>query len=363
MNIKEKVTVVAIEFGHVVLILLAAAEEPFLHRNHIVHIALLDLEYLVELVGRIDRVTCPGDVAEIITPPFFKIEIDAQTVGLDVEDAVPNQSGIAEAVLIELGNQFLLVVGIFFLVEFLALEQVHQAHIPRLLHRRHQLGGLHVVVAEETDFLDFDFPSLGDGEIDADGTFDERILGHLHIHLDIQEAFFLEKALDDADAGLFHIIGELAAATQGQAVVHQIFLLALLDAGESPAGDPRALDHLDDQVRAVAGGGQGIQTDGYIFELALGPQAIHDGGNIITRQGDGHSFAQAAQLDNLVRTEILVPFHADASDKVFVGTGIIDGRGLLRRKNARHREERQHTKNDPTNQFHPAKIIIYLSFP
>ena len=79
-------------------------------------------------------------------------------------------------------------------------------------------------------------------------------------------------------------------------------------------------------------------------------------------------FCRSGQARGLYRskgfaTEILVPFHADASDKVFVGTGIIDGRGLLRRKNARQREERQHTKNDPTNQFHPAKIIIYLSFP
>ena len=220
-----------------------------------------------------------------------------------------------------------------------------------------------MVIAEETDSLDFDFPPLGDGEIDADGPFDEGILGHFHIHLDIQEAFFLEEALDDANAGLFHIIGELPAATQGQAVVHQIFLFALLDTGEGPAGDPRALDHLNDQVGAVAGGGQGVQTNGHILELALGPQTIHDGRHIITRQGDGHSFAQAAQLDNLVRPEILVSLHADTSDEVFVGTGIIDGRGLLRRKNARHREERQHTKNDPTNQFHPAKIIIYLSFP
>ena len=220
-----------------------------------------------------------------------------------------------------------------------------------------------MIVAEETDFLDFDLAALGDGEIDADGPFDERILGHFHIHLDIQEAFFLEETFDDAYAGLFHIVGELTAATQGQAVIHQIFLFALLDTGEGPTGNPRALDHLDDQVRAVAGGGQGIQTDGHILELALGPQTIHDGGNIITRQGDGHSFAQTGKLDDLVGTKILVSLNADVSDKVFMGTGIIDGRGLLRRKNARHREERKHTKNNPTNQFHPAKIIIYLSFP
>ena len=75
-----EVSLVGIEGVYVHELLLGVTEKSLLKIDHIVHVALLDHEYAVELIGRIEGVSGPGDVAEIVALALVDDEVYAQPV-------------------------------------------------------------------------------------------------------------------------------------------------------------------------------------------------------------------------------------------------------------------------------------------
>ena len=154
--VEEEVTVVSVELGHVHLCLLASAVEALFHGYHIVNVSFLYLQHLVQGVGRIDGVAGPGYVAEIVFVALFEHQIYGKFFGLDVIDGIAYQTGVAIAGLVEGGNDRLLVVDVFFLVELLAVEEVVDLVGLGLLHGTGELEVGNVLVAYEVDVLDAD---------------------------------------------------------------------------------------------------------------------------------------------------------------------------------------------------------------
>ena len=83
-EVEEKVAVVPVELGDVVFVLLAAAVETLLHRNHVVNVALVDGEHGVQLVGGVDGVAGPGDVAEIVLVALVEDQVNSEPARLHI---------------------------------------------------------------------------------------------------------------------------------------------------------------------------------------------------------------------------------------------------------------------------------------
>ena len=248
--------------------------------------------------------------------------VDAQALLVDIIDRVAHQAGVAVAGFVE-GLQDRLAVGlVFLLLEFLGLEQVVPLAGVGLLHGLGEFPVGHVVVAEEVDVLDADLVALLDVEVDTDGAADDGVLLDLGVHLAEEEALLLVIPLDDVDGGVLHVVGVFPARAEVQPLL-QVLALAALDPGEGPAGDAR--EFLDDNLEpgGVAARTQRIDHEGDVLEPLLGHQALDDVGHVVARDGQFHASLQAGQLDDLVLPIIMVAFHADAADDIFLRRTVV----------------------------------------
>ena len=322
-DVEEEIAVVAVHLRNVVLVLLAAAPEALFHGHYVVDVAGLYGEHLVQLVGMIDGVARPGNVAEVVFVSFLHSDVYAQAAGFYGVDGILDNAGVTVSGFVESADESLLVVGILLGVEFLGMEEVVELAGLGLLHAAGEFVILEMLVADEVDVLHLDLDSPVDGEVHADSLLDYGILHHLGLDLAVQEALFSKILLDDVGGCLLDVIRELPAAAQVQTLL-KIFLLAGLHSRKRPPGHPRALD--DDYVEesGVAVCAQVVDFHRHILEIALKPEAPDDAGQLVARNGDFHSLLQTGELYDLVFAEVVVSLDADAADLVFDGTVIID---------------------------------------
>ena len=62
---------------------------------------------------------------------------------------------------------------------------------------------------------------------------------------------------------------------------------------------------------------EGVQNYGHIFKVALGHQALHNTGNVFSRNGYLLSLLQADQLQDLVLVKVTVSLHTHTTHLVF----------------------------------------------
>ena len=132
--VEEDIALVRVEGVDIHELLLGVSEEAFLHVDHVIDIALLDHQDSIELIGRIEGVAGPRDVAEVVPPALVYHELYTQPVLLYIIYGVLDDARVAETGLVEGADQRLLVVLIFLLVEFLVLEDIPDAHVTGLGH-------------------------------------------------------------------------------------------------------------------------------------------------------------------------------------------------------------------------------------
>ena len=318
LDIKEEVAVVAVELGHVVIALLAAAEEPLLHRHHVIDVSLSDLQDRLQGLGRIDRVSGPGDVPEIVLAALVNVNVYAHSsVGKGIY-RIAGYAGVPVTGFVVGRDDILFVVLELLGVELLAVKEVVPSLGLGLLHGAGQLEVLHVLVAAEVDVLDLDLLALVYGEIDSDGVTYYRILFNLRLHRHPGESLLLEIPGDYVAARGGDVVGEFAAAAEIEPF-EKFLALAVLDAGEGPAGHPGPFLDGDAKVDGIAALRHGIGGNGYVAEISLGPQAVDDIRNVVAGDRNAGALVQARELDNLVVAEISVALDADGGDYVFPG--------------------------------------------
>ena len=365
-HVKEQVTVVAVEFGYVVIGLLSTAVETLLHSNHVVGIALVDLEDRVQLVCRIDGVAGPGNVAEIVFVPFRHDQVDSQFVGLDIINGIPDQTRVTITGLVEGAHEPALVVLEFLFVELLAAEEVIELCRLGLLHRLGQFPVGNILIADKVDGLDFDFLATVHREIHADGALDHGIPLLLGRDLALQETLLGIEPLDDIHGGLGHILGILAATTQLQAL-HEFLFLAALHAGKGPGRHPGTFFDDDDKPGGIALGAQAVHRDGHILKIALGPQTGHHTGNRIAGDRQFHSLLHAGKRDDSIRIHMLVSIYPDSSDNIFLWIVIIylDPALIVLSPNGKGGQQPAKENSHPisiVHSIHHSNVQIYESY-
>ena len=296
--------------------------QAFLHGDHIVGIAFVNLENRIQLIGGIDGVSRPGNVAEIVFVPFRQDQVNAQFVGLDIINGIPDQTRITVTGLIEGAHQPTLVVLEFLFIELLAAEEVVELCRLGLLHRLGQFPVGDMLVADKVNGLDFDFFAAIHREIHTDGALDHGIPLLLRRDLALQESLFGIEPLDDIDRCLRDIIGILPAATQFQAV-HEFLLFAALHPGKGPGRHPGTLFDENDKPRGITLGAQAVHCDGHILKIALGPQTGHHAGNRIAGDRQFHSLLHAGKRNDPLRVHVFVSFHPDTTNDIFLWIVII----------------------------------------
>ena len=100
-DIEEDVSLVGVESMDVHEFLLGITEEPLLQVDHIVDVTFLDHQDIVQLVGRVEGVSGPGDVAEIVALALVDDEVYAQPVLLYIIYGVLDDSGVPVTGLVE----------------------------------------------------------------------------------------------------------------------------------------------------------------------------------------------------------------------------------------------------------------------
>ena len=346
LHVEEEVAVVAVGFRNIHFGLLATAGQALLHGHDIIDISLLDLQDGIQGLRAVNRVAGPLDVAEIVFLALVDDEIDAEAVGIDIVDRIPDQTGIAVTSLVESADKTLLVVGIFLLVELLAVKEVVYLLGLGLFHRTRQLELAQRIVSDEIDVPDLDFLTPVDREIDPDGIGHHGILRNLDIYFGVVEALVCIVTLDDADRGTFDIFGEFTATTQMEPLF-DILAVAVLDAGESPARNTRTLLDGNADEKRVAHGGNGIGINGDILEEVLRPQTIHRGRKVIARHLDGNARTKAGLLDDLIVAVIGIPFDRNSANYILFRVVVINlHRKALLRKSSRTAQEK-----DSSNQY------------
>ena len=118
----EDVTLVVVVVADSVFVALKAAVDVF----GVIDIAFLHAEQSVELVGGIDSVADPADVAYIVFLTFVDVDVDVNKVVAEVHHAVADDLGITITHFVIFLDDALLVFLVFLGDEFLGSHEVDQ---------------------------------------------------------------------------------------------------------------------------------------------------------------------------------------------------------------------------------------------
>ena len=216
-----------------------------------------------------------------------------------------------------------------------------------------------MLVADEVDRLDAHLLALVDGEVDADGVLDHGVTLDLGLDVAEQESLLGEVALDDVGGGLLHVLGELAAAAEAQALL-DVLALTRLDAAERPAGHARALFDADLEPSGIPAGAEAVQLEGDVLEKALQVEAADYVGDVVARHGQGHALVQTRLVDDLLLAEHRIALDRNPRDDIFLRMVVVHlDSVVLRPGYGRRKQQSQKGQNPSYFHFHSINVQIY----
>ena len=191
-----------------------------------------------------------------------------------------------------------------------------------LLHSLGELVFLHVLVAYEVDFLDFDFLALVHVEVHLNRVLHHGVALYLSRDLALQEALLREVALDYVDCGLLHVFGELASALEVRTLL-DVLAFAGLHSGIAPARHARPFLDLDCQPGGVRLCAEAVDFHGNVVEELLEHQSLHHIGNLFSRHRNGASGTYPGLGDYHLLLEIGIAFHPDTADHILLRSVVV----------------------------------------
>ena len=208
--------------------------QALFHGDNVINISLLDLENSIESLRRIDRVSGPGDVTEVILLALVKIHVYVYVLVVYHVNGIPNQTCVAETGLVKGVQDGFAVCLILLLLELFGLEEVVPGVGVGILHVLCKLHLLHIRITCEVDFLDVNLLAAVHCKVHANCAADDGILDYFHIYLRILVTFFLVIALDDIYGSVLNIVREFTAGAEVEPFL-EVFLLSGLYACVCPA--------------------------------------------------------------------------------------------------------------------------------
>ena len=309
----EHVTVVVVIVRHSVIVFLQALLDVL----HVVHVALLHAQHVVEGVCRVDGVAHPRDVAHIVFLALVEMDEDIDGVVAEVHYAVGHNLSVAVAEFVVLLDDALLVFLVFFGGELLGSEDVGELVLVRLLEKSaaegsaDNLSALQVVVACDVDVADLDFLLLVNVDIDDHVVLLVDVVALHDVHLGILESFLVEVSLDDKPCAVHHVGRNLVAADDAYLLL-QVVALRLLHAVDVDAGDAWTGGQHNLEIDAVVLDFLGF--DACAAEQAVLPVALHCGGDFVAWHRDFFSDAEAGDADEKIVFVVVDAFDRYAAD-------------------------------------------------
>ena len=162
----------------------------------VVDITLLHLEEEVQLFGRIQCVTYPGYIAEVVFLSFLNLHEDVYRAVIVGLDTVCHDDGVTITQFVVFVDNQLFVRFVVVLNEFLGAEQIEQlALFVCFLHHTLQLLGREGLVAYNGDLMYFHFLLLVDVDVDNHFILLFRIITLGDDYICILEALVIKIAL------------------------------------------------------------------------------------------------------------------------------------------------------------------------
>ena len=211
----EQVTVVIVQVTDGIII----AHQTFIEQFLIIYVTTLHMEQAFELGRRINGVTHPSDVTQIIFLTFIYMHEDIYRTFIKRGNAVFHNHGITVTQLIVLVDNQLLVSLVILIRELFGTEDIDQlVLLIGLLHHTLQLLGTDGFIAFESNLVDFDLIFLVDVHLYDDLIFLCRIIYLHHFHLRVLETLFIVITLDDGGGtvdGIWSYLSTLDHADAG----------------------------------------------------------------------------------------------------------------------------------------------------
>ena len=216
LDLRHQVTVVLIKarYRGLLGINLAAHTQTLVHRLLVVHIALIHAEELIQVVGRIDRVTHPSNVANVELIALREVEVDADCLIVNLIDRIRQDGCVTITARVIEVEQQVFILGIILLLELAAVEEVYRLLVSLLECTEQALLG-EVLVTRKGDLAHLNTRLAIDVEGYVYCILDCGVVGDLGAYIHITEALADKLLLDEFLVAVNHIIRKLGIGSQG----------------------------------------------------------------------------------------------------------------------------------------------------
>ena len=254
----------------------------------VVDITLLHLEEEVQLFGRIQCVTYPGYIAEVVFLSFLNLHEDVYRAVIVGLDTVCHDDGVTITQFVVFVDNQLFVRFVVVLNEFLGAEQIEQlALFVCFLHHTLQLLGREGLVAYNGDLMYFHFLLLVDVDVDNHFILLFRIITLGDDYICILEALVVKVALYQGLGAVHQVRCNLTALYHADSAF-QVFTLRLLHTVVAYVGNTRTHGQMNGQPNLVAF--NLVCCNFHVREQTVAPVALTSLCNLVTRHGDSLPF-------------------------------------------------------------------------
>ena len=279
-QVVEQVTRVPVVVTHGVLVF----GESLVQQLLVVHVALVHAQHAAQIVGGIDGVAHPRDVAQIVLLAFIHLDAYAHVLVVMVPHAVRDNLGVAETVLVVFLNQTLLVGLPALGGKLLGFEEAAQRTRLMGLGKGALLEeaalddlGLQLVVALDVYLAYLQFLFLVDHHVEDYLVLASHVLALVYVYLGVLVAFLVKILLGQNLGTVYRVGRHLHTFEQTQLGLH-ILTLRLLQTDVVDGRHARTHLQIDVQIDFVSY--QRVGIDFHLREEAVLPVALHGVGNL-----------------------------------------------------------------------------------
>ena len=319
----EQIAVIIIKVANSIIV----AHQSLIKQLLVIHIALLHAQQVFQLSRRIDGVSHPRYIAQVVFLTFIHVNIHVHRSLVERRHAIFHNHGITIAQLVVLVDDELLISLEVLIRELLGTEDIHQLILlVGLLHHTLQLLGCDGLVALEGDLVHLDLFLLIDVHLYDDLILIVRVVYLQHFHLRILEALLVVVALYQSGGTVYGVWCHLSALDHADARL-QLITFRLLGTHEPYLRSTRTQLQVDGKPHAVCR--HLVFLYAHIREESMPPVALSCICDVIARDGHCLSYGQARDAQYDVVFIRISSFDPDASDGILLRLCIIKNHRCL----------------------------------
>ena len=313
VDLAEHITVVPIDVADGIVIVF----QTFSHQFLVIDIAFFHTEnfvqtlYIAHLISRIDRVSDPRNVAQIVFRAFIDLHKHVHVLRIDRPHAVLDDDGVAIAQFVVFLDEFFLVflpplrrefLGFQERREFAGLVGLRQCAFPQKTALDFAVAELFVALDDDVSHLHLLF--FVDDNVENHVVFLRHVVALHHVDFGVLKAFFVEIFLGEQFGAVEHIRMDAQSRRHAEPLL-QILFFRLFHADVVDFRHTRTTCQRNVQIDAVSD--DGIGGNGDLREESVPPITLHGVGDLRARHFD---FLSDGQTRNACDGEVFVTVHS-----------------------------------------------------